>query len=203
MDDEYIIFTGRPNAGKSTAIRALTGLKVPIGKKPGTTTKINTYRVGKSIILVDMPGYGRKVGAPREWEDRVKNSILDFIEKNATYIAAAVHVLNISTFLEVESRLAKKGFISLDVEMIEYIQKVTGNSPLVAANKIDKGNEAEIISNVEALIDRINFEDGVDANNYVYPVSLKNKVGIGQLKDALAKQLASRGHRKPFELIHG
>ncbi len=70
MPERYIIFTGRPNAGKSTTIRALTGVKVPIGKRPGTTKKINKYQIGKDLYLVDMPGYGRKLGAHKSVEDR-------------------------------------------------------------------------------------------------------------------------------------
>lgn len=59
MDDEYLVFTGRPNAGKSSLIKAITGMKVVIGKEPGTTQKIEFYPLTKNLSLVDMPGYGR------------------------------------------------------------------------------------------------------------------------------------------------
>ena len=113
MPDSFIIFTGRPNAGKSTTIKALTGVKVPTGKKPGTTTKINMYQISSNLFVVDMPGYGRKVDAGKYWEDKTKNRILNFIERESDNIVAAIHVFNVNTFIEVEQRLAKKGFINL------------------------------------------------------------------------------------------
>ena len=108
MPEQYIIFTGRPNAGKSTTIRALTGIKVPTGKMPGTTTKINKYQIGKELYLVDMPGYGRKVNSRKGWEDQTKNKILSFIEKEADNIVAAIHVFNINTFMETRGGLPRR-----------------------------------------------------------------------------------------------
>ena len=113
MPSSYVVFTGRPNSGKSTTIRALTGLKVRAGKRPGTTTSIDRYQIARDLFLVDMPGYGRKVDASRRWEDETKNRILDFIEDEADSIVLAVHVVNITTFMETEARLAKKGIMSL------------------------------------------------------------------------------------------
>ncbi len=201
MSESYVIFTGRPNAGKSSTIRALTGLKVPTGKKPGTTTRINQYEIAQDLYLVDMPGYGTKVGATKKWEDKTKDAILDFIEANADQIIAAVHVLNITTFIETEQRLAKKGFISIDVEMVQYLEEKLGEYPLVAANKIDKGREDEVIENLEAFIH--NLTDGVpeNATGYVYPISARNDIGIGELKNQLVSSLYKKGFKKPFEYI--
>jgi GTP-binding protein EngB required for normal cell division len=158
MPERYVVFTGRPNAGKSTIIKALTGLKPRIGKRPGTTTSIKRYPVAPGLTLVDMPGYGSKAGGSRKWEDSTKDSILDFIEENAGSIAAAVHVVNITTFLETEDRLSRKGIMSLDVEMVCYLRDTLGTFPLVAANKIDKGGEKEVVANLEAFIEGISGE---------------------------------------------
>ena len=88
-----------------------------------------------------MPGYGRSLTHSRTREEETKDSILDFLELNAGSIALAVHVVNISTFLETEVRFAKKGFIPLDVEMVHFMKRDLGVNVLVAANKIDKGSE--------------------------------------------------------------
>lgn len=201
MSERYVIFTGRPNSGKSTTIRALTGLKVRIGKRPGTTTSIDKYPIAQDLFLVDMPGYGRKLGASRRWEDKTKDSILDFIEREAGNIVFAVHVLNITTFLETEERLAKKGFTSLDVEMVEYLHETLGEFPLVAANKIDKGSERDVAVNLEAFLDRITGGAPSEASGHVFPVSAKRGVGVGPLKDRFVKALAAKGFRNPFEYI--
>jgi GTP-binding protein EngB required for normal cell division len=195
MPESYIVFTGRPNAGKSTVIRALTGLKLPIGKQPGTTTSIKRYPVAPGLTLVDMPGYGSKAGGSRKWEDRTKDSILDFI-------AAAVHVVNITTFLETEERLSRKGIMSLDVEMVGYLRDTLGALPLVVANKIDKGVEGEVVANLEAFIAGIS-EGDPGARDSVFPVSAKTGVGVGRLKERLVKVLRDAGYRDPFEYLRG
>ena len=126
MGDQFLVFTGRPNAGKSSIIRAVTGLKVEVGKDPGTTQRINRYPIAEGLTLIDMPGYGRSLRGGRGKEEETKDDILDFLELNAGSIALAVHVVNISTFLETEMRLAKKGFIPLDVEMVHFLKRDLG-----------------------------------------------------------------------------
>ena len=202
MPESYIVFTGRPNAGKSTVIRALTGLKLPIGKRPGTTTSIKRYPVAPGLTLVDMPGYGSKAGGSRKWEDMTKDSILDFIEDHKGSIAAAVQVVNITTFLETEERLSRKGIMSLDVEMVGYLRDTLGALPLVAANKIDKGGEDEVVANLEAFIAGISESDP-GARDSVFPVSAKTGVGVGRLKERLVKVLRDAGYRDPFEYLRG
>ena len=202
MPECYIVFTGRPNAGKSTVIKALTGLRPPTGKRPGTTTSIKKYSVAPGLTLVDMPGYGSKAGGSRKWEDRTKDSILDFIEENASSIGAAIHVVNITTFLETEERLSRKGIMSLDVEMVEYLRDTLGAFPLVAANKIDKGSEDEVVANLEAFIARVSENDQA-ARDHVFPLSAKTGVGVGKLKERLMKNLWDAGFRDPFEYLRG
>ena len=55
-----IAFAGRSNAGKSSAINALTRRKklAFVSKTPGRTQTINFFDCGGSRRLVDLPGYG-------------------------------------------------------------------------------------------------------------------------------------------------
>ena len=55
-----IAFSGRSNAGKSSAINAITGQKAlaRISKTPGRTQLINFFEVESGHYLVDLPGYG-------------------------------------------------------------------------------------------------------------------------------------------------
>ena len=55
-----ILLAGRSNAGKSSALNALTGNPklARISKTPGRTTEINFFEVNDSLKLVDLPGYG-------------------------------------------------------------------------------------------------------------------------------------------------
>jgi GTP-binding protein EngB required for normal cell division len=195
MGDQFLVFTGRPNAGKSSIIRAVTGLKVEIGKDPGTTKRIQRYPIAEGLTLVDMPGYGRSLRGGRTREEETKDDILDFLELNAGSIALAVHVVNISTFLETEARLAKKGFIPLDVEMVHFLKRDLGVTVLVALNKIDKGPKDYIEDNIEAI------KEGLGPSIPVFPVSARTDEGVGALKDEVRKRLAHRGFQSPFELI--
>ncbi|HZP13230.1 MAG TPA: ribosome biogenesis GTP-binding protein YihA/YsxC [Nevskiaceae bacterium] len=71
-----VAFAGRSNAGKSSALNALTGQSqlARVSKTPGRTQLINCFDVGERGRLVDLPGYGyAKVPEPirRSWGDLV------------------------------------------------------------------------------------------------------------------------------------
>ena len=55
-----ILLSGRSNAGKSSALNALTSNKklARISKTPGRTTEINFFEVEDDFKLLDLPGYG-------------------------------------------------------------------------------------------------------------------------------------------------
>ena len=55
-----ILLAGRSNAGKSSALNALTENPklARISKKPGRTTEINFFKVNEDLMLLDLPGYG-------------------------------------------------------------------------------------------------------------------------------------------------
>ena len=195
MGDQFIVFTGRPNAGKSSIIRAVTGLKVDVGKDPGTTQKIMRYPVAEGLILIDMPGYGKSLRSSRGKQEETKDDILDFLELHAGSIAVAIHVVNVSTYLETEMRLAKKGFIPLDVEMVHFMKRDLGVIVLVALNKIDKGPKDYIEDNVEAI------KEGLGPSIPVFPVSARTEEGVGELKEEVRKRLAIRGFQSPFEKV--
>jgi len=159
MLEKYLVFTGRPNAGKSSIIREVIGLDVKIGKTPGTTKWIHQYPLSEGLILVDMPGYGRVMRISRRLQELNNRQIIHFLESNASKIALAVHVLDISTFSEATWRLGNKNFISVDVEMIQLLTKALSEFPLVAANKIDKVNKVVIDSNLEEFTQQVRSSD--------------------------------------------
>jgi GTP-binding protein EngB required for normal cell division len=199
MREEYLVFTGRPNAGKSSVIKEIIGLDVATGKRPGTTRRISKYSLSNGLILVDMPGFGRMLGVSKRLVDRINDRIIRFLESNAKKVALAVHVLDISTFLEVTWRLEKKGFISVDVELVDFLADTLNEFPLIAANKIDKASEEEIFFNLRDFMNRISIGQLSDAKNYVFPVSTKTGKGLGALKKAIHKKLVAKGYRTPFK----
>ena len=130
-----------------------------------------------------------------EFNDR----IIKFLEYNAQNIVLAVHVLDISKFLEVTWRLEKKGIISVDVEMVQFLAKTLCEFPLVAANKIDKADKEEIDANLKEFMHRISNEQISAVSNKVFPVSAKTGEGLGSLKSAIHEILVVNGYRTPFQ----
>ena len=72
-----VAFVGRSNAGKSSAINALTGQPklARTSKTPGRTQLLNFFQVAQDKYLVDLPGFGfakvpDKVKA--QWEEQLE-----------------------------------------------------------------------------------------------------------------------------------
>ena len=55
-----VVFAGRSNVGKSSAINRLLNRKnfARVGSAPGKTTHINYFLINRKFYLVDLPGYG-------------------------------------------------------------------------------------------------------------------------------------------------
>jgi GTP-binding protein len=63
-----VAFAGRSNAGKSTAINAVTARRAlaRTSKTPGRTRLINFFELAPEQRIVDLPGYGYAEGPPPE-----------------------------------------------------------------------------------------------------------------------------------------
>lgn len=200
MQEKYLVFTGRPNAGKSILIKELTGLNLVTGKHAGTTRKVSYYPLSSGLVVVDLPGLGKMVGVSKKFEEKVNRQIVHFLESNKESIVLAVVVLDISTFLEVTWRLEKKGIMSVDVEMVKFLKSNLGKYPLVAANKIDKTNTQELEANLTEFVNRISNGDPTKVKDNVFPISAKKGTGVGELKDVIHSKLVNAGYKTPFKI---
>lgn len=80
-----VAFAGRSNAGKSSALNALTRQKklARISKTPGRTRLINFFDLEKNRRLVDLPGYGYAkvpVSMKREWD----RNLADYLQRRTS-----------------------------------------------------------------------------------------------------------------------
>jgi GTP-binding protein len=71
-----VAFAGRSNAGKSSAINALTNQNrlARTSKTPGRTQLINFFELGEHRYLVDLPGYGYAqvpLSVKGQWEEHL------------------------------------------------------------------------------------------------------------------------------------
>ncbi len=201
MQEKYLVFTGRPNAGKSSLIKELSGLNIATGKRPGTTRTIKKYPLNDGLFLVDLPGLGKMMGVSKRFEEKVNRRIVEFLESNAQNIVLAVAVLDISTFLEVTWRLEKKGFQSVDVEMVKFLAANLGEFPVVVANKTDKTTTKELEANLNEFIKRISDENPSAVESSVFTTSLKTGKGVGALKSAIHTRLRAKGYKTQFKIL--
>ena len=84
MEKDKIVIVGRSNVGKSSALRALTGKAVRVGRRPGVTLKPN-FIPYKGKTLVDMPGFGFMSGISEKERERIKD-FRDYLE----YVCMAI-----------------------------------------------------------------------------------------------------------------
>jgi GTP-binding protein EngB required for normal cell division len=200
MQEKYLVFAGRPNVGKSSLIKELSGLNIATGKRPGTTRSIKKYPLKDGLVIVDLPGLGKMMGVSKRFEERVNRRIVEFLESNAQNIVLAVAVLDISTFLEVTWRLEKKGFKSVDVEMVEFLADNLGEFPLVVANKTDKTNIEELEANLNEFTYRISDGNPSAVRDSVFTTSLKTGKGVGALKSAIHTRLLAKGYKTQYKI---
>jgi GTP-binding protein len=125
-----VAFAGRSNAGKSSAINALTERKAlaRISKTPGRTQLLNYFELRPGERLVDLPGYGYAAvhaGARRKWGPLI----------DALRARDSLHGL----FLIVDAR---RGMREEDVELVEWAQPERRAVHVLLA-KCDKLNRTE------------------------------------------------------------
>ena len=177
-----LVFVGRSNVGKSTIFSSLFNVKVRKGKKPGTTIRPNYYQY-KDFLATDLPGFGYIRGVSRDFNERVKDFIVRYIEDNAERIFAGVHVIDSKSFLEIVRRWDSRGYIPIDVEMVDFLKDV-GIDVVIAANKMDK------VENVEETLRNISEITKIDIDNVIPTIAKKGEVGLlkRKLRELVLKQ---------------
>ena len=180
-----IIFVGRSNVGKSTLIRALTGRKIPIGRRPGITKKPLQIPYHE-VMVTDMPGLGFMSGTSDEGMEAIKDNIVHYIEENAGKIMLAVMVINATSFSEIVDRWTLRNEIPVEVELFEFLHELNIDV-IVAANKMDKVRDEDKV--LDGIGERLGmappWRQWLDA---IVPVSAK-KGDVEGLKEILRKKL--------------
>ena len=76
-----VAIAGRSNAGKSSALNALTGQKklARTSKTPGLTQQINIFTLGPNQRLADLPGYGY-AKVPRKLQQHWQKTLGDYLQ---------------------------------------------------------------------------------------------------------------------------
>ncbi len=80
--DAEVAFVGRSNAGKSSALNVIAGIKklAKVSNTPGRTQLINLFAITPHMRLVDLPGYGY-AKVPVAIKARWQKTLADYLEQ--------------------------------------------------------------------------------------------------------------------------
>ncbi|MFZ7274444.1 ribosome biogenesis GTP-binding protein YihA/YsxC [Avibacterium avium] len=167
-----IAFAGRSNAGKSTALNALTNQKnlAHTSKTPGRTQLINVFEVEPFYKLVDLPGYGY-AAVPEQMKIQWQKALGEYLQKREC-LGGVVILMDIRHPLK-----------DLDQQMIEWA--VSADLPvLLLLTKADKLSQSAVSKQVKMVREAIlPFQGDVQVEAF----SALKKQGI----DKLARKLDS------------
>ena len=140
-----VAFIGRSNAGKSSAMNTITGIKglARTSKTPGRTQTMNLFRLDDTRRLVDLPGYGY-AKVPLAVKQRWQRVLHDYLERRAS-LAGLVLVMYIRHPLK-----------ETDQQYIEWatLAEVPVHILLTKADKLSRGAAVSTLQQVRNALQR-------------------------------------------------
>jgi GTP-binding protein len=173
-----VAIAGRSNAGKSTALNALTSRRAlaRVSKTPGRTRLINFFQLQPEQRLVDLPGYGYAAGAHAE-RDRW-----------AALAEALIPRRSLQGLMLVVD--ARRGLSSVDEQLIDWAR--SHQRPVhVLLSKCDqlRRNEARL------LLTRVQMQLADRATAQLF--SAREGTGVDAAREVLSAWLADTEKKKP------
>ena len=136
-----VVFAGRSNVGKSSAINALLGRRrlAFTSKTPGRTQTINFFDAGEGWRLIDLPGYGfARVPKPlkAKWGELV-----------TAYLAAGRPIAALVVVMD-----ARHAFTPLDRQLLGWLGVDTRTLILLSkADKLGRVEQAKALRDARAM----------------------------------------------------
>lgn len=136
-DEGYeVAFAGRSNAGKSSAINAITdvGSLARVSKQPGRTQAINLFQFDDERKLVDLPGYGfAKV--PKAMKEQWQRTM-------GRYLDSRMALRGLIVVMDVRHALTE-----YDLQMLDWADaaNVPAHCLLTKADKLKRGAATNIL----------------------------------------------------------
>jgi GTP-binding protein EngB required for normal cell division len=189
-----IVFAGRSNVGKSSTIRGLTGKKVRIGKKPGSTRWELMIDFGP-ITIVDIPGFGYMAGQSKTKIEETKINVVQKLESWKDDIILAILIIDISLFRELHERWSSRGEIPIDVEFYGFLSEISPNV-VVVANKSDKVKKRDLQDEIDFLQSKLK-EAAPTKGPVIVLTSAPKKQGLSDLVSIIDSLLIERGLDRP------
>ncbi|MBX9585873.1 MAG: ribosome biogenesis GTP-binding protein YihA/YsxC [Gammaproteobacteria bacterium] len=140
-----VAFIGRSNAGKSSAMNTITGIKglARTSKTPGRTQTMNLFGLDEKRRLVDLPGYGY-AKVPLAVKQRWQKVLHEYLERRVS-LAGLVLVMDIRHPLK-----------ETDQQYIEWatIAEVPVHILLTKSDKLSRGAALDTLQQVRNALQR-------------------------------------------------
>ncbi|MGB0496531.1 MAG: ribosome biogenesis GTP-binding protein YihA/YsxC [Kangiellaceae bacterium] len=174
-----VALAGRSNAGKSTALNAITDQKslAKTSKTPGRTQLINLFMIDEANRLTDLPGYGfAKVSKDQkaEWQKTLSRYL-----QERKCLKALVVFMDIRHPLKETDKQMVQWAVSADIPIHVVLSK---------ADKLKSGARKAAIVSAKKRLDRISEKITIQA------FSATSKIGLDELIEKLLGWF-------PFQLI--
>lgn len=169
-----VAFAGRSNAGKSSALNALTRQRqlARTSKTPGRTQLINVFTLNENQRLIDLPGYGfAKV--PLEIKQKWQKSLGEYLQMRKC-LRGLVVLMDI-----------RHPFKDLDQELIHWA--VASNIAVLAV--LTKADKLKSGARKKALLQAEEAVPGFGGDVKVITLSSTTKQGLPELEKTLTEWL--------------
>ena len=170
-----VAFAGRSNAGKSSALNALTrqNALARVSKTPGRTQQLVFFEVQPQRYLVDLPGYGY-AKVPQELQAHWQ-AFIDRYFRTREALKGLVVVMDIRHPLK-----------EYDLQMLGYAvnRGLPAHALLTKADKLGRGQQAQTLQKVrKELASR--FADSVTVQAY----SGESRQGVDEAREVVGRWL--------------
>lgn len=157
-----IAFAGRSNVGKSSLINKLLNRKklARVSANPGKTATINFYDIDKTLILVDLPGYGFAKVSKQEKEKWGR-----MIEE---YLNEREQLIQVVLLVDMRHKPTND-----DIMMFNWIVE-SGFEPVVIATKKDKVKPSQREDSLNLIKDTLGIDE-------VIPFSSEKGDGVDEV----------------------
>ncbi|HSZ73768.1 MAG TPA: ribosome biogenesis GTP-binding protein YihA/YsxC [Rhizomicrobium sp.] len=171
-----IAFVGRSNVGKSSLLNALVNRRTlaRVSNTPGRTRQINLFRLGDTLMLVDLPGYGYARASKTlaaEWQSQI-----------TAYLATRPNLRRVILLID-----ARRGIMPIDREAMALLDRaaISYLPVLTKTDKLKAAERTEVTNHVAAEVGK---------HPAAFPEIIATSAEKGDGIEALRMHLAALAH---------
>lgn len=170
-----VAFAGRSNSGKSSVLNLITDHKglARISRTPGRTRTMNSFALGETVRLVDLPGYGY-AKVPRNLREYWDKTMINYLSTRES-LSGLVLITDIRRELCDSDRLLLEWCQTVDLPvhvLLNKADKMSRGAAHGVLQKIKKGSKSREVS--------------------VQLFSVLQKTGIDELRNWITNRLLDR-----------